>query len=149
MSAAMDKDKDPVNLVLVLVARNKRAIDMWAHPHNRPYWHEGQYDALYEDRNDQKPLYDENDEDRKPEVHLSLDYTPKNRALGWIGGSDLEKCDIYCGKRIDGINSLSFSVTYQGDKTLAMNSICTTHALDVHFGKKNLFSPPIALYSAP
>ena len=103
---------DP-RLILSLVPTNAAAFKTFDHSYNSSRYDPGSFQL---DRNEiEKPsprgtTPSRDKEETQPAIHLRFDQPPKEKARGYLFGSDMDACDVFLGRSVDGISSTTFAI---------------------------------------
>ena len=137
LTMSQNDDAENANIAFTLVARNERARQMWADPHNSSRWALFSHDWQGPTRSREKPEvpenYDQQVEVKKktesePALQFSFEEKPKDYTKGFLLGSDSQTCDVLLGSSDTGINHQMLAFTFNIRHELIMNdtSIQTT-----------------------
>ena len=128
---------DNGDTAFVLVARNKRAKQIWRHPHNKPRWGLLSFSQdLQGPSTSSGKTPETNDQQSEPKkkkkgnsaLRFLFDEKPKDYTKGFVLGSDRQSCDVFLGSSETGINHEMLAFTFNKRHELSMNdtSIQTT-----------------------
>ena len=137
-----ESNKQDPNLAFTLVARNERAKQMWADPHNNSRYVPASFTrqktrsepfpkenpAMKSRENDHAKPRAKKQPDTEPVLRFLFNNWPKNFAKGYVLGSDVMTCDALLGDPGDASGqTLAFSFNRQHD--LIMNVTSDTKTL--------------------
>ena len=130
-----------------LVARNRRARQIWKNPHNKSRWGLVSKPSTSSEKTPENN--DQQSEIKKktkgePALRFLFDEKPKDYTKGFLLGSDPQSCDVLLGSWETGINPQMLAFTFNERHELTMNdtSIQTTTVQynDQLPAKRNRFS---------
>ena len=127
-------NQDP-NLAFTLVARNERAKQMWADPHNSSRYvpasftrektsdesFEGDESNMLGHSNDNKQLRAKKKQETEPALRFLFNDWPRNFANGYVLGSDVKTCDALLGDPGRDISEQMLAFSFNRQQDLVMN----------------------------
>ena len=130
----MTTDNDP-NIILTLVAHGHRATDVWADPHNNPFYippfsqavNGEPLDAVVSKEDPFRQLTPTPDDPGRQKtteakLHITFGNKPKNPEVGYVLGSDRETCDIFLGSLEDCISHQMYTISFNQHNEVIMTS---------------------------
>lgn len=142
--ADWEENNQNPNIAFTLVARNERAKQMWADPHNSSRYVPASFTRKApEDRplrastprisapvNDDDQPRLEKKKDTEPTLQFLFNNWPKNSAKGFVLGSYEESCDVLLGDPGDCISQQMLAFSFNKHHELIMNVTSDNPTLD-------------------